>query len=72
MSLAIFICFILLKLCLAKPQIKMPKDVVLRHLFVGMTGFEPATPRPPGVCANRAAPHPETECKNKEIIGYNK
>lgn len=20
-------------------------------LFVGMTGFEPATPRPPGVCA---------------------
>tara|TARA_B100001109_G_scaffold191175_1_gene157787 strand:+ start:1659 stop:1775 length:117 start_codon:yes stop_codon:yes gene_type:complete len=26
---------------------------------VGMTGFEPATPRPPAVCANRAAPHPE-------------
>tara|TARA_B100001093_G_scaffold482358_1_gene513935 strand:+ start:323 stop:439 length:117 start_codon:yes stop_codon:yes gene_type:complete len=26
--------------------------------FVGMTGFEPATPRPPAVCANRTAPHP--------------
>ena len=24
-----------------------------------MTGFEPATPRPPAVCANRAAPHPD-------------
>ena len=24
-----------------------------------MTGFEPATPRPPGVCANRTAPHPD-------------
>ena len=27
-----------------------------------MTGFDPATPRPPAVCANRTAPHPE---KNK-------
>tara|TARA_Y100001949_G_scaffold174497_1_gene182074 strand:+ start:628 stop:744 length:117 start_codon:yes stop_codon:yes gene_type:complete len=26
--------------------------------FVGMTGFEPATPRPPAVCANRTTPHP--------------
>ena len=25
---------------------------------VGMTGFEPATPRPPAVCANRTTPHP--------------
>tara|TARA_B100001559_G_scaffold106074_1_gene89239 strand:+ start:341 stop:460 length:120 start_codon:yes stop_codon:yes gene_type:complete len=26
--------------------------------IVGMTGFEPATPRPPAVCANRTTPHP--------------
>ena len=25
--------------------------VSLETHFVGMTGFEPATPRPPGVCA---------------------
>ena len=28
-------------------------------LLVGMTGFEPATTRPPDVYANRAAPHPD-------------
>ncbi len=27
--------------------------------LVGMTGFEPATTRPPAVYANRTAPHPE-------------
>ena len=27
--------------------------------FVGMTGFEPATTRPPAVYANRTAPHPD-------------
>ena len=26
--------------------------------LVGMTGFEPATSRPPAVYANRTAPHP--------------
>ncbi len=31
--------------------------------FVGMTGFEPATPRPPDVYSNRAELHPEdTPC----------
>ena len=27
--------------------------------IVGMTGFEPATTRPPAVYANRTAPHPD-------------
>ena len=53
------------------PEIKKQRFHVAFHL-VGMTGFEPATPRPPGVCANRAAPHPETDCKNNEYRPFNK
>jgi hypothetical protein len=34
---------------------------------VGMTGFEPATTRPPAVYANRTAPHPESSGKNSEF-----
>ena len=34
---------------------------------VGMTGFEPATTRPPAVYANRTAPHPELCGKNSEF-----
>ena len=30
------------------------------YLFVGMTGFEPATTRPPDVYSNRAELHPES------------
>ena len=33
-----------------------------------MTGFEPATPRPPAVCANRTAPHPDIT--NIELLIY--
>ncbi len=33
--------------------------VSLETHLVGMTGFEPATTRPPAVYANRTAPHPE-------------
>jgi hypothetical protein len=38
-----------------------------------MTGFEPATPRPPAVYANRTAPHPEKVVVylSKIIIFYN-
>jgi hypothetical protein len=32
---------------------------IILKSFVGMTGFEPATTRPPAVYANRTAPHPE-------------
>ena len=28
-------------------------------VFVGMTGFEPATPRPPDVYSNRTELHPD-------------
>ncbi len=33
--------------------------ILPKRQFVGMTGFEPATTRPPAVYANRTAPHPE-------------
>ena len=33
-------------------------------VFVGMTGFEPATPRPPDVYSNRTELHPENNIKN--------
>ena len=35
-------------------------------LKVGMTGFEPATTRPPAVYANRTAPHPVLKTIFKE------
>lgn|GEM_PF-6098029 len=34
--------------------------------LVGMTGFEPATTRPPAVYANRTAPHPDFKMVPKE------
>ena len=41
-------------------SIKEKSDVKTPLFFlVGMTGFEPATTRPPAVYANRTAPHPE-------------
>ena len=36
--------------------------------FVGMTGFEPATTRPPAVYANRTAPHPVLKAANLFIL----
>ena len=36
--------------------------------FVGMTGFEPATTRPPAVYANRTAPHPVLRAANLFIL----
>ena len=35
---------------------------------VGMTGFEPATTRPPAVYANRTAPHPDFGGANLFIL----
>ena len=32
------------------------------HFFVGVAGFEPATPCSQSRCANRTALHPEVEC----------
>ena len=34
-------------------------DINKLFSFVGVAGFEPTTPRPPDVYANRTAPHPE-------------
>ena len=34
------------------------EELLIDKYFVGMTGFEPATTRPPAVYANRTAPHP--------------
>ena len=36
--------------------------------FVGMTGFEPATTRPPDAYSNRAELHPESECKSSPFL----
>ena len=33
------------------------------HRLVGMTGFEPATTRPPDVYSNRAELHPELDAE---------
>ena len=43
-------------------------------LFVGMTGFEPATTRPPDAYSNRAELHPALfcECKVTIILQTNK
>jgi hypothetical protein len=38
--------------------------IPLEKWFVGMTGFEPATPRPPGVCATGLRYIPKMDCKN--------
>ena len=38
---------------------KKKKTADQAAFFVGVTGFEPATTRPPDVYANRTAPHPE-------------
>lgn len=35
---------------------------------VGVTGFEPATTRPPDVYSNRAELHPERDCKEKAFF----
>ncbi len=32
-----------------------------------MTGFEPATPRPPGVCATGLRYIPNSDCKNRKV-----
>ena len=37
-------------------------------LFVGMTGFEPATTRPPDAYSNRAELHPAPFCVAKVCI----
>ena len=39
-------------------------------LFVGMTGFEPATTRPPDAYSNRAELHPALFCVAKVRIFY--
>ena len=43
-------------------------------LFVGMTGFEPATTRPPDAYSNRAELHPALfcDCKGTIILQTNK
>ncbi len=40
--------------------------IINAFICVGMTGFEPATSRPPDVYSNRTELHPELcECKSK-------
>ena len=39
-------------------------------LYVGMTGFEPATTRPPDAYSNRAELHPELNSGCKSTINY--
>ena len=39
---------------------------ILPLRLVGMTGFEPATPRPPDVYSNRAELHPELVLRCKD------
>ena len=68
-----YFCFPYLRLSSKlEPRYKKQKDV-FRHLlasfgFVGMTGFEPATTRPPDVYSNRAELHPEVHIKRKPLI----
>ena len=44
------------------------KNLTKRLGFVGMTGFEPATTRPPAVYANRTAPHPDFRIANISLF----
>ena len=43
--------------------------IINAFLRVGMTGFEPATSRPPDVYSNRTELHPELcECKSTRLF----
>ena len=49
-----------LLLLIAGENKKTAEILRLIRFFVGMTGFEPATTRPPDVYSNRAELHPES------------
>ena len=40
-------------------------------VLVGMTGFEPATTRPPAVCATGLRHIPKLDCKNIKVVVIN-
>ena len=62
-------------ICLFREQ-KKPKPLTISYLdfhLVGITGLEPATSRPPDVCATNCAKSrsfANCECKGKKFIGY--
>ena len=41
--------------------------IPLKKCFVGMTGFEPATTRPPAECATGLRYIPNSDCKNIKV-----
>ena len=51
-------------------EIKKTARISPRSFFivVGVTGFEPATPRPPDAYSNRAELHPENGCKSSTLF----
>ena len=50
------------KTCVSRECIKKVRNLSISHLSVGITGLEPATSRPPDVCATNCAKSRSYEC----------